>query len=103
MEKLDLAKLIPFQTTEWQKIISNSQFSRIFHEGIEKIVFGGLDEVKIESSKDSPLAYPIRIFSDKTTSPPLIFVHIANQFAGNYIYRDENFAKRGNTALGVYY
>jgi len=103
MGRLDPKKLIPFRTTEWGVVIESAQFSPVFYEGIEKLVFEGFDEVKIEPTHESELAYPIRMFLDKTTSPPLIFIHIANQFAGNYMYRDPDFAKRGNTSLGVYY
>jgi hypothetical protein len=103
MTKLDPKKLIPFHTTEWNLVIESAQFSKVFHDGIEKLVFEGLDEVKIEPSSESDLPYSVKMFLDKKTSPPLIFIHIANQFAGNYIYRDQEFAKRGNTELGVYY
>ncbi|MCX6816161.1 MAG: hypothetical protein NT120_04905 [Candidatus Aenigmarchaeota archaeon] len=68
---------------------------------MKKIVEEGSDDVVINPGEEhDTLGFKMRMYLDKSTAPPLIVVHLNDQFACRLFYGDEDFAKtRSNPRL----
>ncbi|MEK6906815.1 MAG: hypothetical protein AABW81_04300 [Nanoarchaeota archaeon] len=59
---------------------------------MEKIILGKDDEVNIPQDN-------VRLLLDKNVLPPMIYVHVNNEFAAQYTYYDKEFSKRSNLEI----
>ena len=68
------------------------------HEYMDRIILDKEDEINLTPEDDQRLhGHKIHIFLGKDTYPPMIYVHIDNEFAAQYSYFDDDFAQRGYT------
>ena len=78
----------------------NSKFGSLIHslpliEGLDRIIIDEEDDVTYAPNEDDRLmGHTLRLFLRKDCEPPMIYVHIDNQFAAQYSYFDDEFAKR---------
>jgi hypothetical protein len=64
---------------------------------MEKVIFERKDDLTVSGIEDRALdSYTLRIFLDKNTWPPTIWVHINGKYAAEYHYFDCEFASKSN-------
>ena len=77
-----------------------TKFGSLIHalpliESLDRIIIDKEDDVTYAPNEDDRLmGHTLRLFLDKNYEPPMIYVHIDNQFAVQYSYSDDEFAKR---------
>jgi len=82
----------------------SSRYSIVLHsiplkEYLERVILGEEDDILISPEDDIRLKNNVRIFLGKDVAPPMIYVHIDDDFAAQYSYFSEKFAEKSDVDL----